>query len=88
LNTIHKEKILKNKKIFITILISTALVIIIGGWLFLSSNKKTYNSFTDLFKTMDVSTQNRKANIAALEKFSNKKTTLFKKLKTKIFLKF
>ncbi|MBO0447628.1 hypothetical protein JZO78_14935 [Enterococcus ureilyticus] len=53
---------MKNKKNFIVTLISVALVAIIGGWLFVSSNKKTYNSFPDIFKTMDVSTKSEKSN--------------------------
>jgi hypothetical protein len=80
---IHKEKTLKNKKNFITVLIITAIVVIIGGWSFLSPSKKTYNSFTDIFKTMDISTKNRKANIAALEKFSKEKNYTFQEAKDK-----
>lgn len=72
---------MKNKKIFIIILISVALVAIIGGYLFVSSNKKSYNSFPDIFKTMDVSADNAKFNIETLKKFAKKNEYTFQETK-------
>ncbi|MGX7149819.1 hypothetical protein [Enterococcus ureasiticus] len=74
---------MKNKKVFIIILISVSLVAIIGGWLFVSSNKKTYNSFPDIFKTMDVSTKNEKSNIETLKRFAEKNEYIFQEGKDK-----
>lgn len=74
---------MKNKKVFIVILISVALVAIIGVWLFVSSNKKTYNSFPDIFKTMDVSTKNEKSNIETLKRFAEKNEYTFQEAKDK-----
>lgn len=79
---------MKNKKVLIIILISITLTVIIGGWLFVSSNKKTYNSFPDIFKTMDISTKNEKANIESLKRFAEKNEYTFQEGKDKNRSKF
>lgn len=72
---------MKNKKTFIVILISVVLVAIIGGWLFVSSNNKTYASFPDIFEKMDISTKNEKANIESLKRFAEKNEYTFQEAK-------
>lgn len=72
---------MKNKKVIIVSLISVAIIVIIGGWLFVSSNKKTYNSFPDIFKTMDVSTKSEKSNTETLKRFAEKNDYTFQETK-------
>lgn len=79
---------MKNKKTFIVTLISVVLVAIIGGWLFVSSNNKTYASFPDIFEKMDISTKNEKANIESLKRFAEKNEYTFQKGKDKNRSKF
>lgn len=74
---------MKKKKKFIVILISVAIVAIIGGGLFVFFNKKTYSSFPDIFRTMDVSTKNEKSNIEALRRFAEKNEYTFQDVKDK-----
>lgn len=74
---------MKNKKRIIAALICIILIAIIGGWLFISFNKKTYNSFPDIFKTMDISTKNEQTNIEHLRRFANKNKYTFHETKDK-----